>query len=107
MSNKTQLLKIRVTKEDLGFIRAQAESAGLPASTYARALVLGHTMRSGSDAAILDELRILGGKQGQLGGLCAQLWKSGVDPSATKKALESVIAATKALEQAAARFAPR
>ena len=107
MGNKTQLLKIRVTKEDLSFIRAQAESAGLPASTYARALILGHTMRSGSDASILDELRVLGGEQRSLGGLCAQLWKSGVDPSVTKKALEGVIAATKALEQAAARFAPR
>ena len=107
MSNKTQLLKIRVTKEDLSFIRAQAESAGLPASTYARALVLGHTMRTGSDAAILDELRILGGQQGQLGGLCKQLWKAGADPAATKTALESITAATKALEQAAARLAPR
>ena len=107
MSNKTSLLKIRVTKEDLSFIRAQAEAAGLPASTYARALVLGHTMRSGSDASILDELRVLGGKQRSLGGLCAQLWKSGVDPKATKEALESITAATKALEQAAARLAPR
>lgn len=58
----------------------------MPASTYARALVLGHTMRSGSDASILDELRVLGGKQAQLGGLCAQLWKDGVDPAVTKKA---------------------
>lgn len=107
MGNKTSLLKIRVTVEDLNFIRAQAEAAGLPASTYARALVLGHTMRSGSDASILDELRVLGGEQRSLGGLCAQLWKSGIDPAATKAALESVTAATKALEQAAARFAPR
>jgi len=105
--NKTSLLKVRLTDKDLSFIRAQAEAAGLPASTYTRALVLGHTMRSGSDAAILDELRVLGGKQAQLGGLCAQLWKDGVDPAVTKKALESVTAATKALEQAAARLAPR
>ena len=107
MGNKSSLLKIRVTKEDLSFIRAQAESAGLPASTYARALVLGHTMRSGSDASILDELRVLGGQLGQIGGLCKQLWKAGADPAATKKALESVTSATKALEQAAARLAPR
>ena len=107
MGNKSSLLKIRVTKEDLSFIRAQAEAAGLPASTYARALVLGHTMRSGSDASILDELRVLGGEQRSLGGLCAQLWKSGVDPAVTKEALEKVVAATKALEQAAARLAPK
>ena len=107
MANKTSLLKIRVTKEDLSFIRAQAESAGLPASTYARALVLGHTMRSGSDASILNELRALGGKQAQLGGLCAQLWKSGVDPKVTRAALEDLNKATKALEQAAARLAPK
>lgn len=75
MSNKTSLLKIRVTKEDLSFIRAQAESAGLPASTYARALMLGHTMRTGSDAAILNELRELGGQLGSIRGLCKQLKK--------------------------------
>ena len=103
---KDALLKIRLTADEKKFICTQAEAAGLPASTYARALVLGHTMRSGSDASILDELRVLGGEQRSLGGLCAQLWKSGVDPAATKAALESVTAATKALEQAAARFAP-
>ena len=107
MGNKSSLLKIRVTKEDLSFIRAQAESAGLPASTYARALVLGHTMRSGSDAAILDELRTIGGQLGQIGGLCKQLWKAGADPVATKAALDSSVQASKTVEQAAARLAPK
>lgn len=105
--NKTSLLKIRVTEEDLNFIRQQAESAGLPASTYVRGLVMGHTMRSGSDAAMLDELRVLGGQLGSIGGLCKQLWKAGVDPVATKAALDSSVQASKALEQAAARLAPR
>ena len=105
--NKTFTLKMRLTDKDLSFIRAQAEAAGLPASTYVRGLALGHTMRSESDASILDELRVLGGQQASLGGLCGQLWRAGVDPAVTKKALESVTAATKELEQAAARLAPR
>lgn len=105
--NKTLLLKVRLTEKDLGFIRQQAEAAGLPASTYVRGLALGHTMRTSSDASILDELRVLGGQQASLGGLCGQLWRAGVDPAVTKKALESVTAATKELEQAAARLAPR
>ena len=106
MSNKTQLLKIRVTVEDLNFIRAQAESAGLPASTYARALVLGHTMRSGSDAALLDELRELKGLLDKQGGLCKQLWKAGADPKATKSALDDMGHTAKVIEQAAAKLAP-
>ena len=105
--NKNLFLKIRLTDKDLIFIRQQAEAAGLPASTYVRGLALGHTMRSESDASILDELRVLGGQQASLGGLCGQLWRAGVDPSVTKKALERVTETTKALEQAAARLAPK
>ena len=105
--NKESLLKIRLTDKDLIFIRQQAEAAGLPVSTYVRGLALGHTMRTSSDASILDELRVLGNQQSSLGGLCGQLWRDGVDPAVTKKALESVTAATKELEQAAARLAPR
>ena len=105
--NKLSLLKIRLTEKDLLFIRQQAEAAGLPASTYVRGLALGHTMRTGSDAAILDELRVLGGQLGSIGGLCKQLWKAGVDPVATKAALDSSVQASKALEQAAAKLAPR
>ena len=105
--NKLSLLKIRLTDKDLIFIRQQAEAAGLPASTYVRGLALGHTMRSESDASILDELRVLGGQLGSIGGLCKQLWKAGVDPAATKAALDSSVRASKALEQAAARLAPR
>ena len=107
MANKTLLLKIRVTKEDLNFIRAQAESAGLPASTYARALVLGHTMRTGSDAAILNELRELKGLLDKQGGLCKQLWKGGVNPLSTQAALDDMRHTAKIIEQTAAKLAPR
>ena len=105
--NKNLFLKLRLTEKDLGFIRQQAEAAGLPASTYVRGLALGHTMRTGEDAAILDELRVLGGQLGSIGGLCKQLWKSGANPVATKAALDSSVQASKAVEQAAARLAPR
>lgn len=105
--NKLSLLKIRLTEKDLHFIQQQAEAAGLPASTYVRGLALGHTMRTGEDAAILDELRVLKGLLDKQGGLCKQMWKGGVDPAATKAALDSLVQASKALEQAAARLAPR
>ena len=105
--NKTFTLKMRVTEKDLSFIRQQAEAAGLPASTYVRGLALGHTMRTGEDAAILDELRELKGLLDKQGGLCKQLWKSGANPVATKAALDSSVQASKAVEQAAARLAPK
>jgi len=105
--NKNLFLKIRVTEKDLLFIRQQAEAAGLPASTYARGLALGHTMRSGSDAAILDELRELKGLLDKQGGLCKQMWKGGVDPKATQAALDAMKHTAKTVEQAAAKLAPR
>ena len=105
--NKLSLLKIRLTDKDLSFIRQQAEAAGLPTSTYVRGLALGHTMRSGEDAALLDELRVLGGLLDKQGGLCKQAWKAGVDQAATKAALDDMRHTAKALEQAAATLAPK
>ena len=104
---KELLLKMRVTEKDLHFIQQQAEAAGLPTSTYVRGLALGHTMRSGSDAALLDELRELKGLLDKQGGLCKQLWKAGANPVATKAALDDMRHTAKIIEQVAAKLAPR
>ena len=83
----------RLTAEEKSFIHAQAEAAGLPASEYVRGLALGYEIRTRADAAVLNELR-------RLGGLCKHLYNSGMDPAATGSALA-------ALGHAADRLAPR
>ena len=97
MKKERQLKKtnfiFRLTEDEKAFIAAQAEAAGLPASEYVRAIALGHEIRTRADVAVLNELR-------RLGGLCKHLYNEGVDPGATASALA-------ALEDAAARLAPR
>lgn len=83
----------RLTDEEKKFIHDQAEAAGLPASEYIRALAMGHEIRTKTDAAVLNELR-------RLGGLCKHLYNQGMDPGETGKALAAVSAA-------ADRLAPR
>ncbi|ATD81378.1 MobB mobilization protein [Desulfovibrio sp. G11] len=83
----------RLTAEEKKFIHDQAEAAGLPASEYVRALALGYEIRTSTDAAVLNELR-------RLGGLCKHLYNEGMDPVATGRALS-------ALGHAADRLAPR
>lgn len=90
---KDAILKMRLTADEKNFIRMQAEAAGMPASAYVRALAVGNTIRTKTDAAVLNELR-------RLGGLCKHLFNSGADQAATGEAL-------RALEAAAARLAPR
>lgn len=90
---KNMLFKFRLTEKEKDFIRAQAEAAGLSASEYVRALALGYEIRTRADAAVLNELR-------RLGGLCKHLYNSGMDPVATGRALS-------ALGHAADRLAPR
>lgn len=90
---KNTAMLIRLTADEKSFIRTQAEAAGLPASAYVRALAVGNTIRTKTDAAVLNELR-------RLGGLCKHLFANGADHAATGEAL-------RALEAAAARLAPR
>lgn len=90
---KDAILKMRLTADEKKFICAQAEAAGLPVSAYVRALAVGNTIRTKTDAAVLNELR-------RLGGLCKHLFNNGADPGETGSAL-------RALEAAAARLAPR
>ena len=90
---KNTAMLVRLTADEKSFIRQQAEAAGIPASAYVRALATGNVIRTKTDAAVLNELR-------RLGGLCKHLFNNGVDPVATGEAL-------RALEAAAARLAPR
>lgn len=90
---KNTAMLVRLSADEKAFIRQQAEAAGLPASAYVRALAVGNTIRTKTDAAMLNELR-------RLGGLCKHFYNNGADPAATGEAL-------RALEAAAARLAPR
>lgn len=90
---KNTAMLVRLTADEKNFIRQQAEAAGLPASAYVRALAVGNVIRTKTDAAVLNELR-------RLGGLCKHLFNNGADPAATGEAL-------RALEAAAARLAPK
>ena len=90
---KNTAMLVRLSADEKAFIHQQAEAAGLPASAYVRALAVGNVIRTKTDAAMLNELR-------RLGGLCKHLFNQGATPSETGAAL-------RALEAAASRLAPR
>lgn len=104
---KDAILKMRLTADEKNFIRMQAEAAGMPASAYVRTLATGNVIRTKTDASILDELSKLHDELRRQGGLCKHLWQNGVDPAATNAALEQLGQSARAVEQVAARLAPR
>ncbi len=93
MKKKTNstTIKIRINNKEKEAAQVQAEAAGLSLSALTRALLAGVQIRTKADAAVLGELR-------RLGGLVKKAFTEGVDPQATSAAL-------KVLEQAAARLA--
>ena len=60
-NNLNHVVHLRVSTEQLEHIKAQAESAGIPAARFIRDAAAGVTIRSKADAAILREMRRQGG----------------------------------------------
>lgn len=90
---KTLMFKFRLTEKEKNFINTQAEALGIPTSEYIRARALGFELRTKTDAAVLNELR-------KLGGLCKHLYNEGANPTETGAALAALTsAATRMLRQ--------
>lgn len=90
-TEKDTNILIRVSKKEKEHIASRAAAAGITLSAYARTLLSGGTIQARTDAAVLSELR-------RLGGLVKYAFSNGANSAATSAALKS-------LEQAAARLA--
>lgn len=58
---KTARLNIRLTPNELEEVREAARAGGLTVSAYGRRRVLGHFVKSHTDAEVVRELRRVGG----------------------------------------------
>ena len=90
---KDTTFKIRISEKELDAAKVQANAAGMSVAELLRAKLRGAVVVAQVDTETVSELR-------RLGGLCKHLFSEGVDPAATGSAL-------KALENAAARLAPK
>lgn len=90
---KDTTFKIRISEKELDAAKIQANAAGMSVAELLRAKLRGAVVVAQVDTETVAELR-------RLGGLCKHLFTQGADPTATGAAL-------KALEDAAARLAPR
>lgn len=73
MPSKKQVIKAYVSKEEYEQICASAEQCSLSLSAFAKAVCLGHEIKSSTDQQVRRELLKLNGDQGRLGGLLKML----------------------------------
>ncbi|NDV28575.1 conjugal transfer protein TraJ [Desulfovibrio sp. JC010] len=73
MPSKKQIIKVYVSIEEYEQIYASAEQCSLSLSAFAKAVCLGHEIKSSTDQQVRRELLKLNGDQGRLGGLLKML----------------------------------
>ncbi|WP_319779072.1 plasmid mobilization protein [Maridesulfovibrio sp.] len=73
MPSKKQVIKTYVSKEEYAQISATAQQCSLSLSAFAKAVCLGHEIKSRTDQQARRELLKLNADQGRLGGLLKML----------------------------------
>lgn len=104
MPSKKQVLKIYLTPEEFGAIRASADRAGLSLSTFSKRVCLGFTVPSLEHQEARLELRRLKGDLGRLGGLLKQALVNGADRQTIHKLLHELDARQREVQAAVGRI---
>lgn len=104
MPSKKQVLKIYLTPEEFGEIRASANRAGLSLSTFSKKVCLGFAVPSLEHQEARLEFRRLKGDLGRLGGLLKQALANGADRQTVHKLLHELDARQRDVQAAAERI---
>lgn len=100
--NKSEMIHIRVTVEDLSRYTAKATEAGVSVGELARRCLDGRATPSRTTIAAIDDLRRAVGELRRFGGLQKHLMMHGkITPEATGKTLKNVDVALDEIRRAA------
>ena len=94
--NRSVRVRVYVTDEELDAIDAKATAAGMSRSSYLRAAVSGHRVRSALDREALGVLSKVHGDQGRLGGLLRMYLK---DPDAAGSIARALLDQIKSVQR--------
>lgn len=104
MPSKKQVIKMYLTQEEFGEIRASADRAGLSLSSFSKLVCLGFTVPSLEHQEARLELRRLKGDLGRLGGLVKQALANGADRHTVHKLLHELDARQREVQAAVSRI---